>query len=406
MLPDDGAVPARDAAGRPGARADSTSSGVQPGDAPPRDMALAGQLDVPCRGNRPDWSRRARWRSRSLGSNFRREPNVQLDPLFQPSRAELRLGSGDGLKEGSPMRSRVIPPALTLLAILAAWMPVEAQRYPLAPRVSFGESMHPFFEGWYELEDGSKVFSFGYFNRNLGDNPTYIPGGEDNFIEPTQFDGLQPDWFPIRRERGVFVVTVAPDWPASEPVTWTFRSRGELFSVSGTWQTDAMQLTTGPAAMGSDRPYLRMDSDGEEGYGIIDPVWGEPRAARVGEPFEITIWARDHMVQDAAREELVPVRATMWIHQGPSTATIVAEQPEEEEPEPQRRGGGRDDRGSLPNSVLIPLESDGAARFSVVFDEPGEHLLRVMVDNHNAVDSSQGNQCCWTNGYVEVDVRP
>ena len=110
------------------------------------------------------------------------------------------------------------------------------------------------------------------------------------------------------------------------------------------------------------------------------------------------------MVEDAPREELVPVRATMWIHQGPSMGSIVAEQPEGEEPEPRR--GGRDDPGPLPNSVLVPLESDGAARFSVVFDEPGDYVLRVMADNHNAVDSSQGNQCCWTNGYVAVDVRP
>ena len=302
------------------------------------------------------------------------------------------------------MRRCVIPFPLALVMALAAWMPVEAQRYPLAPRVTAGESIHPFFEGWYELEDGSKVFSFGYFNRNLGNNPTHIPRGEDNFIEPAEFDGPQPDWFPIRRERGVFVVTVSPDWPVDEEVTWTFQSQGELFTVPASWRTDAMQLSTGPAAMGSNRPYLRMDEDGQEAYGIIDPVWAEPRSARVGEPLEITIWARDHMEEDAAREDLVPARATMWVHQGPAMATIVAEQPEGEEPEPQRRG--RDDAGPLPNSVLIPLESDGAARFSVVFDEPGDYVLRVMADNHNAVDSSQGNQCCWTNGYVAVDVRP
>ena len=294
---------------------------------------------------------------------------------------------------------------LALVVVLAAGTPADAQRYPLGPRVSFGESIHPFFEGWYEREDGSKVFSFGYFNRNLGNNVTHIPRGEDNFIEPAEFDGPQPDWFPIRRERGIFVVTVPPDWPVDAEVTWSFRSQGELFTVPATWRTDAMQLTTGPAAMGSDRPYLRMDEDGEEGYGILDPVWGEPRSARVGESLEITIWARDQMAEGAAREDLVPARATLWVHQGPSMASIVAEQPEGEEPEP-RRGGGDDDPGPLPNSVLIPLESDGAARFNVFFDEPGDYVLRVMVDNHNAVDSSQGNQCCWTNGFVEVEARP
>ena len=304
------------------------------------------------------------------------------------------------------MRSRLTPLLLAVLIALAASAPADAQRYPLAPRVNAGESMHPFFEGWYELEDGRKVFSYGYFNRNLGDNPTYIPRGEDNFIEPAEFDGMQPDWFPIRRERGVFVVTVPADWPVDREVIWSFRSAGELYSVPGSFRTDAMQLTTGPAAMGSHRPYLRMDEDGEEGYGIVDPVWGEPRSARVGEPLEITIWARDHMIEDIARDELVAVRATMWMHQGPSMGSIVAEQPEGAEPEAPQRGGGREDPGPIANRVEIPVESDGAATFNVTFDQPGDYVLRVMVDNHNAVDSSQGNQCCWTNGYVEVDVRP
>ncbi len=300
------------------------------------------------------------------------------------------------------MRSRVAACALTLTILLLGQAPVEAQRYPLAPRVGFGESMHPFFEGWYEMPDGSKVFSFGYFNRNLGDNAVYIPRGEDNFIEPAEFDGMQPDWFPIRRERGVFVVTVPPDWPIDREVTWTFRSQGEFFSVPATWRTDAMQLTTGSAAMGSNRPYLRMVEHGEEGYGILEPVWGEPRTARVGEPMELTVWARDHMAPDAAREEQVPVQVTVWTHQGPAQPTILAESPEEDEN--ADTDSDRDPpRG--PNSMAIPLDSpDNAARFTVTFDQPGEYLLRVMVDNHRAVDSSQGNQCCWTNGYLEVSV--
>ena len=301
------------------------------------------------------------------------------------------------------MQTRVFPVSVAVLALLAASVPAEAQRYPLAPRVAFGESIHPFFEGWYELEDGRKVLSFGYFNRNLGNNPTLIPRGEDNFIEPAEFDGMQPDWFPIRRERGVFVVTLPADWPVDREVIWSFRSGDELFSVPGSWRTDAMQLTTGPAAMGSHRPYLRMVEDGPEGLGIIDPVWAEPRTARVGEPLEIMIWARDNMIEDAAREDAVAVRAVMWTHQGPSMASIVARQPEGAEPEGD---GDDDDPGAILNRVEIPLESDGAATFDIVFDEPGDYLLRVMVDNHNAVDSSQGNQCCWTNGYVEVDVRP
>ena len=302
------------------------------------------------------------------------------------------------------MNKSLVIVGLTSALLVAGWVPLEAQRYPLAPRVGFGDNMHPFFEGWYELEDGSKVFSFGYFNRNLGDNIVNIPRGEDNFVEPAELDGMQPEWFPVRRERGVFVVRVPSDWPIDRDVTWTFRSQGELYSVPASFRTDALQLSTGPAAMGSDRPFLKMDEDGEEGTGIVDPVWVEPRSARVGEPLGVTIWARDHTVEGAAREELVPIQAVMWVHHGPANAVIVAQQ-QDDQSELEEAGPDSDGDESRPNVVTIPVESaDGSAEFSITFSEPGSYLMRVMVENHRAIDSSQGNQCCWTNGYVEVEV--
>ncbi len=304
------------------------------------------------------------------------------------------------------MQSRLAACTLTILAVLLSWTPVEAQRYPLAPVVRGGEHIHPFFEGWYELEDGSRVFSYGYFNRNVDPDPVHIPRGELNFIEPAEFDGMQPDWFPVRRERGVFVVTVPPDWPADREVIWTFESQGQFYSVPGSSRTDAMQLTTGPAAMGSERPLLRMDPNGREGAGIVDPVIGEPKSARVGEPLELTVWARDQMAADAARDSLVAVNVSMYGHHGPAYPVIVAEQPEAESAgeAPGPRPRGRRAGPPPPNTVRVPLESDGQARFRVTFPRAGQYLLRVMVDNHGAVDSSQGDQCCWTNGYVEVNV--
>ena len=264
--------------------------------------------------------------------------------------------------------------------------------------------MHPFFEGFYLNPDGSRTLSFGCFNRNLGDNPVYIPLGEDNFIEPAEFDDGQPEWFPIRRERGVFSVTVPPGWPIDQTVTWSFESGGEIFSAPSSFH-EAYELKF-PMAMGSSPPFLRMEPEGEESFGIRDPLFGEPKTARVGEPLELTARIRDQVEPEGPRE-VVAVRVTLWRHQGPALVTIVAEQPPEgEEPEGDR-GGGRREGPPLPNSVVVPLDSDdGAANFTVTFDEPGRNLLRVFVDNHSAVDSSQGNQCCWTNGFVEVSVSP
>jgi hypothetical protein len=40
------------------------------------------------------------------------------------------------------------------------------------------------------------------------------------------------------------------------------------------------------------------------------------------------------------------------------------------------------------------------------FAEPGDYVLRVVVIAEGAGDSSFGNQCCWTTGYVRVEVEP
>ena len=51
-------------------------------------------------------------------------------------------------------------------------------------------------------------------------------------------------------------------------------------------------------------------------------------------------------------------------------------------------------------------ELEGMLTTTVTFDQPGEYVVRVRADNFGRVDSSSGNQCCWTNGYVKVTVTP
>lgn len=306
------------------------------------------------------------------------------------------------------MRFRWATCGLAVVFVFTGRMPAEAQQYPLAPRVGEGETLHPFFEGWYPNADGSHSLSFGYFNRNLEDFQIYIPRGENNYVEPAEYDGMQPEWFPVRRERGVFSVTVPPGWGTERAVTWTFVSGGEAFSVPGRWGNPAYELGHNPMASGSLPPLLSLDEDGEEGYGIVEPVRGESRTASVDEPLEITIWTRDNIAPDAAREEEVELGVAMYPHQGPAWAVIVAEQPEPEEEPESGRGGGRGGFGQdpEPNEVTVAPDSDGTANFTVTFSEPGDYLLRVVVDNFSAVDSSSGNQCCWTNGYIPVTVTP
>ena len=51
-------------------------------------------------------------------------------------------------------------------------------------------------------------------------------------------------------------------------------------------------------------------------------------------------------------------------------------------------------------------ELKGTATTSATFNRPGEYVIRVRADNFGRLDTSAGNQCCWTNGYVKIKVTP
>ena len=100
-----------------------------------------------------------------------------------------------------------------------------------------GGPVIPIFEGWYQHPDGSYELSFGYFNTNT-EEIIDIPIGVDNFIEPAQYDGVQPTHFLSvpegdRRHWGTFTVSVPADF-GDEDVVWTLRmDNGREFSVPG-----------------------------------------------------------------------------------------------------------------------------------------------------------------------------
>jgi hypothetical protein len=106
--------------------------------------------------------------------------------------------------------------------------------------------------------------------------------------------------------------------------------------------------------------------------------------ASVGTPLTLTVWAVDRFDalargEGSDRVEITP--GVKWFtHQGPSPAEFG-----EMEPEP---------------------DEDGETTTTATFSEPGAYLLRVRVDNFNPLEGSLGDQCCWTNGYINVAVSP
>ena len=278
--------------------------------------------------------------------------------------------------------------AFVTLAVLTAAPLVaqRAQRLPLAPRLPKGDQVAPFFEGWLSNTDGTFTFSFGYFNLNT-EQILDIPIGPDNFIEPAEFNGNQPTHFPVqpRRDRGVFSVTVPASYgDGRQRVVWTITSNGKTYAVPAKVGVSALQIDYGPKAMGSVAPLVRIPPDGPEGESI-QGVRSQPRTVVVGTPLTLTVWASEiseRSPDDVVNRDGVSLALTWAKHQGP-VAEVVFE----------------------PRRVTIE-EGTGEATITATFSEAGEYLLRVRVDNFAANDSTGGDQCCWTNGYVPVTVTP
>ena len=257
------------------------------------------------------------------------------------------------------------------------------QFMPLAPVPPTGQPIAPFFEGWYANPDGTYTLSFGFFNLN-GEQTLDIPIGPNNFIEPAEFNGRQPTHFPgeVRRDRGVFEITVPASWRESqERVVWTLTANGVTNSVPARVGYSPLQLGHEPMAMGSLPPELRFERNGPVGTGLTG-LWAPERTAKVDEPMMITLWADEVSVRapgDVVNTD-VYVSVSWFKYQGPADAVVFQ-----------------------PQHIKVDLDG-GRATTNVTFSAPGEYVLRARLDNWNANDSTGGDQCCWTNGYVRVTV--
>ena len=306
------------------------------------------------------------------------------------------------------MRDRWLAGGFVATAIIIGTSMAAAQNpRPLAPMPPDGLYVAPIFEGWYQNPDGSVTMSFGYFNPNTT-GVVEIPVGPDNFVEPKEFNGRQPTIFttppppergggdgaggggrgPRReRQRGVFTVTVPPNYKGD--VVWTLRYNGVTSSVPASTKTTAYGLRW-PMAMGSVPPTLRFSANGQAGRGP-GGIDAPAMQARVGVPLPLTIWIHDDSdrVTDPTpvRERgaaNAPAMNVNWAkHSGPVGGAIKF------------------------NPARDPIkELQGTSSTTATFERPGEYVIRVTADNFGRLDTSSGNQCCWTNGYIKVTVAP
>ncbi len=282
------------------------------------------------------------------------------------------------------MNASVARATLGCVLLLLVGTPSEGQLpdYPLAPLKPSGDVVAPFFDGWYGNGDGTVTYSFGFLNRNT-DEVVDIPLGPNNYIEPAEYDGVQPTHFPVfdrpgfigKRDRGSFAVTA----PAGTEVVWTLTHAGHTYSIPGRATSTAYEMSREAAAHGSLPPSIRFDSDGPESVdreGIV----ARRTTTSVGTPITLSVLVQDRGIRED--HHLYPVNTTWIWHQGPAEIDLQ------------------------PESALIESEGWGLSTTQATFSEPGQYMIRVRADNFEAEDSSFDDQCCWSNVFFPITVTP
>jgi hypothetical protein len=306
--------------------------------------------------------------------------------------AKVRASGGAGLR----------PAIFALLAVTGAL--VWAQTLPLEPAHESGASVTGAFEGWFKNPDGSFGLLLGYYNRNQKQEVD-VPIGPENRIEPSAGsqqpaagsqqpggpDRGQPTHFLPGRAWGLFTVHVPADFGDTK-LTWTIVANGQTTVIPASLKPDYEISPFVEAAVGNTPPVLSFEENGPSVQGPQGLT--VERTAKLGTPLTLTVWVSDDAkftTSSGARPRNPTAPVTLrWIkYRGAGNVVFSQDRPEVERAE--RKG--------------TPAAFSGKASTTVTFSEPGEYVLHVTANDYSG-EGGTGFQCCWTNGQVQVSVRP
>jgi hypothetical protein len=273
------------------------------------------------------------------------------------------------------------------------------QSLPFEPALEAGDSVTGAFEGWFQNSDGSYNMLVGYFNRNTK-QALDIPLGPDNQIQPGGPDYGQPTHFGPGRAWGIFTVKVPKDF-GDKKLTWTIIANGKPTSIK-LWLNRDYEISpfASAADVGPDAdtpPTLRFQDFTEEGPVVQGPQGiSTKRTATVGQPLPLTVWVSDDgkwfSNSGAKPRNLspIPVTVTWTKYRGPGAVTFSKPKPAAEK--------------LAAGDSKFPF--NGKATTTAEFSEPGQYVLHVTINDYSGEGGGGGFQCCWTNGTVEVTVKP
>lgn len=282
---------------------------------------------------------------------------------------------------------------MSVVAVLACGTLARGQQsLPLEPPHEAGTSVTAVYEGWFQNPDGTYSLLVGYLNRNEKQEID-IAIGPNNKIEPGGPDRGQPTHFLTGRQWGMFAIKVPKDFGENK-LTWTIVANNKPTSIP-VWLNKDYEISPFiEAAVGNTPPVLKFE---ENGSSVQGPQGMNTKlTATVGAPLSLTTWLADDgkwTSNSGARprnQSPIPVIVTWTKYRGPGPVTFDKVKPQVQKLE----------------SPDAKFPFHGKATATATFGQPGEYVLHVTINDYSGEGGGGGFQCCWTNGTVNVSVKP
>jgi hypothetical protein len=282
---------------------------------------------------------------------------------------------------------------------------------------SSGQPIFPAYEGWEENPDGSRLFVFGYMNRNW-EEEVDIPVGAANSFNLGTEDRGQPTRFLPRRNRFVFRVPVPKGFTEKDELIWTIASRGRTERAYATLRPDykldnvTEMSETGALGAGTSSPEIRANKPP-----TVEIQGQKKMNAKVGQPLSIVTTVNDDGIpkrrqaglagaavsnpgsrRDTAaaqnaqnpirinRATLPPARVTVGKNVGLHLSWFVYRGTGSVSFSPEQIMVWEDTRAGA-NSPWAPvwvapeMPANGEITVNVTFDQPGTYILRARADD-------------------------
>jgi hypothetical protein len=298
------------------------------------------------------------------------------------------------------MKSRIVFRLATALALAVggAMVSAQGQLLPSSPKLGFGASVTPAYDGWYDNPDGTHTFLIGYYNRNWTQDVD-IPIGPNNHFEPGDADRGQPTHFLPNRNFGMFTITVPKNTGATERLWWVLSLNGVTsrvpFHMSPDYNiTPTRASEEAPNGKYNEPPVLRF---AEGGPAIKSPTANVAAAiqktATVNQPMPLELLVEDDALYasgtNAPMTGRIPpvVTAEVAKYRGPGTVKV---------------DGFKEFTAIKGGKPLEPYA--GKSNGTVTFTEPGDYIVHVTINDFSEKGGG-ATGCCWTTAMIKVNVR-